>query len=333
MTNRDRFLAALNGKPQERMPVIEWATWWDQTVKHWESEGLPPQLGQDGLFRFWGLDSMLQHWIKPTGPGCPKPAGFGQGIISSAEDYEAIRQYLYQDVSIERLRDWMMRVKARHDSGASVVWLTYDGFFWLPRSLFGIEQHFYAFYDEPELMHRINRDHAEFCLRATEAACDVFAPDFMTIAEDMSYNHGPMLSRSLFDEFIAPYYKMIVPALQKRGVHVLIDTDGNVEQMIPWLRECGIEGVLPLERQAGVDVERIRRMYPDWIMIGGYDKTVMHLGEEAMRREFERLLPTMRSGRYIASVDHQTPPDVSMENYRIYMRLLMEYAEKAAAPA
>ncbi|MFQ7725915.1 MAG: hypothetical protein ACLRI7_05780 [Ruthenibacterium lactatiformans] len=27
-------------------------------------------------------------------------------------------------------------------------------------------------------------------------------PDFMTIAEDMSYNHGPMLSKALFDEFL-----------------------------------------------------------------------------------------------------------------------------------
>ena len=48
------------------------------------------------------------------------------------------------------------------------------------------------------------------------------------------------------------------------------------------------------------------------------------------RREFERLLPTMRTGRYIASVDHQTPPDVSMENYRVYRALLEEYAVRAA---
>ena len=64
-------------------------------------------------------------------------------------------------------------------------------------------------------------------------------------------------------------------------------------------------------------------------MIGGYDKTIMHLGEEAMRREFERILPAMKSGRYIPSVDHQTPPDVSVEQYRIYGGLLEEYARKA----
>lgn len=91
---------------------------------------------------------------------------------------------------------------------------------------------------------------------------------------------------------------------------------------------AGIEGVLPLERQAGVDVNRIRRNDPDWIMIGGYDKTIMHLGEEAMRREFDRLLPAMQSGRYIPSVDHQTPPDVSLSQYRTYVSLLREYAAR-----
>ncbi len=124
-----------------------------------------------------------------------------------------------------------------------------------------------------------------------------------------------------------PYYREVIPLLKEHGVKVLIDTDGNVEPLIPWFQEAGIEGVLPLERQAGVDVNRIRRQYPEWIMIGGYDKTIMHLGEEAMRQEFERLLPAIRSERYVPSVDHQTPPDVSMEQYRVYVKLLKEYAK------
>lgn len=137
-------------------------------------------------------------------------------------------------------------------------------------------------------------------------------PQFMTIAEDMSYNLGPMCSKEQYEEFILPYYKELVPLIKAHGTKVLIDTDGNVEPLIPWFLEGGIEGILPLERMAGVDVNRIRAQYPELIMIGGYDKTIMHLGEEAMRAEFERILPAIRSGGYIPSVDHQTPPDVSM---------------------
>ena len=57
----------------------------------------------------------------------------------------------------------------------------------------------------------------------------------------------------------------------------------------------------------------------------GFDKTIMHKGEAALRAEFERLLPAIRSGGYIPAVDHQTPPDVSLENYHTYMRLFQEY--------
>ena len=44
-----------------------------------------------------------------------------------------------------------------------------------------------------------------------------------------------------------------------------------------------------------------------------------------MRAEFERLAPLMRTGGFIPSVDHQTPPGVSLDQYRAYLLLLEEY--------
>jgi uroporphyrinogen-III decarboxylase len=157
----------------------------------------------------------------------------------------------------------------------------------------------------------------------------VFRPDFMTFAEDMSYNHGPMISLAQFEEFMAPYYRRVVPWLRERGIVVMVDSDGDVEPLIPWWQSAGIQGCLPLERMAGVDVNRVRTNHPDWVMIGGFDKTVMHLGEAAIRAEFERLMPAIRSSRFIPSVDHQPPPGVSLDDYRLYLRLLTEYAQSA----
>ncbi|MFH1267913.1 MAG: glycosyl hydrolase, partial [Planctomycetota bacterium] len=51
-----------------------------------------------------------------------------------------------------------------------------------------------------------------------------------------------------------------------------------------------------------------------------------------IRAEFERLVPLMRSGGFIPSVDHQTPPGVSLDQYRLYLRLLAEYVEMAGSP-
>jgi hypothetical protein len=69
----------------------------------------------------------------------------------------------------------------------------------------------------------------------------------------------------------------------------------------------------------------MREQFPNFALIGHYNKMVMPEGEEAMRQEFERLVPLMRTGGFIPSVDHQTPPGVSLDQYRIYRQLLDEY--------
>jgi len=220
-------------------------------------------------------------------------------------------------------------VRPAHERGDTAVWFYLEGFFWYPRTLFGIENHLMAFYDQPELMHEMNRDLTSFNTKLVEAIFKVLKPEFIVFAEDMSYNHGPMLSKEMFDEFMAPYYRQIIPVIKAKGVKVFIDTDGFMEPMIPWFKSVGVEGTAPLERQAGVDVNRIRAEHPDFLLMGAFDKMVMPKGEQAMRGEFERILPVMRSGGYIPSVDHQTPPGVSLENYRIYLSLLNEYSRKA----
>jgi uroporphyrinogen-III decarboxylase len=151
----------------------------------------------------------------------------------------------------------------------------------------------------------------------------------MTFAEDLSYNNGPMLSEEHFDEFLLPYYQQVVPRLKENGVRVIVDSDGEVSQAAPWFERAGIEGILPLERQAGVDLGKLRAANPRQIYIGGFDKMIMNHGEAALRAEFERLLPVARAGGVVISVDHQTPPCVSLEDYRLFMRLFKEYAEKA----
>ena len=329
MTHVERFRAVMDFALPDRLPMVEWAPYWDLTVDRWHGEGLPETLTDpDEIAAHFGLDCWRQCWIHTAGPDTPIPARHGAGIIANAADYEQIKPSLYPQPAFdqERLKQWA----AWHDDGALLLWLTLDGYFWGPRSLLGIERHLYAFYDQPELIHQINQDLSEYQLRSLDQLCEIIVPEFMTFAEDMSYNHGPMLSRAVFDEFLAPYYGKLIPALKERNILPLIDSDGDVMPLIPWLKDVGFEGILPLERMAGVDIAELRRHHPKWRMIGAFDKTVMKQGPDAMRQEFERLLPVMKQGGYIPGVDHQTPPDVSLENYRAYLDLLCEYCTKAA---
>ena len=328
MNHVERFRNVMSFKSADRLPVIEWAVWWDKTIEKWHKEGLPSELKEAAEIRaHLGLDCYNQLWISSFADSCPSPSGHGSGLIKSIDDYRSLKKHLYPDLSFDKevLEAW----GAKQARGEMVIWFTLEGFFWHPRSLFGIEQHIYSFYDKSELMHQINSDLLDYHLKVVDQICEVCGPDFMTIAEDMSYNNGPMISKKCFDEFLSPYYLKLTKILKDRDILVLVDSDGNVTEMIPWLEEVGVEGMLPFERMSGCDVSKIRENHPKFRMIGGYDKTVMHLGPDAMRQEFEKLLPTMRKGGFIPSVDHQTPPDVSLENYYFYVSLLHKYASIA----
>ena len=124
---------------------------------------------------------------------------------------------------------------------------------------------------------------------------------------------------------MTPYYQRLMERVKEMKAVTIMDTDGDCTKLVPWIESLGVEGVLPLERQAKVDGNKLRAAYPRLRMVGHYNKLVMHLGEAAMRAEFERLRPLMRGGGFIPSVDHQTPPAVSIEDYRLFLRLLEEY--------
>ena len=334
MNHVERFKAAMNFQPVDRLCALEWAPWWDKTIDRWHGEGLPAELTDAGDIRdYFGLDCHRQLVIHPFAPDIPdRSRPRYQGWVDDTDGYLQLKHFLYPRPAphdSEELDQWAQM----HDRGEMILWATFYGYFWHPRELLGVERHLYAFYDQPELIHMINNDLAEFNLRALDELCSIVKPDFMSFAEDMSYNHGPMLSKSVFDEFLAPYYRRTIQAFRDRGILVMVDSDGDVTSMLGWIEEVGVEGILPLERMAGVDVAVIRARHPRLRMLGAFDKTVMKHGPDAMRQEFERLLPTLQKGGFICSVDHQTPPDVSLDRYREYLVLLQEYVAKAGRPS
>ena len=329
MNTRERFHALMDFKPVDRLPMIEWAIWWDKTVQRWVNEGLTCSTDRYDLYTHFGLDMYRQQWISPVQHGAPQPAHHGAGICTDEASYDALKPFIFQrGANLHFDRETWARWTREQERGDCVNWITFDGFFWLPRKLLGIERHLYAFYDQPDLMHRMNDELAAWMLDTLDTICAIGTPDFMTFGEDMSYNHGPMLSRELFDEFLAPYYRRVIPEFKRRGIRVIIDSDGDITKAAPWFEDVGIEGILPLERQAGVDLLALRKKHPTMRFIGHYDKMVMPHGEVAMRAEFERLLPLMKQGGFIPSVDHQTHPGTSLENYNTFLRLFREYAEK-----
>jgi hypothetical protein len=326
MNHVERFRAVMDFKPVDRLPRWEWAMWWDKTIERWHREGLPTDLDFSNVFgisQYFGLDPYMQFWFSTTEATIEAAQHHTEGTVATIDDYLRIKPTLYPDHStaIASMRPWA----DRQLRGEVVVWATLEGFFWFPRTLMDIDKLSYAYYDQPELVHMINADLLEFNLSLVRQIAKACVPTFMTFAEDVSYNHGPMISKALFDEFMAPYYAKLMETANDLNIITIVDTDGDVTEMVPWLASVGINGVLPLERQAGVDGNKLRERFPNLRMVGHFNKLVMTQGESSIRDEFERLLPLMKSGGFIPSVDHQTHPSVSLKQYKCYLRLLEEY--------
>lgn len=324
MNHVERFRAVMNRQPIDRLPRWEWAMWWDKTLTRWYGEGLPTKLTDVfEIHQYFGLDPYKQFWFSTNESTIEAVQHHIDGGVSDMDDYKRFLPHLFPDHSaaIEAMTPWAKR----QSDGNAVVWITLEGFFWFPRTLMGFVKLMYAFIEDPELIHTMNRNLLEFNLGLLDQIEKACVPTFITIAEDMSFNNGPMIGEGHFNEFLVPYYKPLLARVKEMNALTIVDTDGDVTLMVPWLEGVGVEGVLPLERQAGVDGMKLREQFPNFALVGHYDKMVMPQGEEAMRQEFERLVPLMKTGGFIPSVDHQTPPGVSLDQYRIYLRLLEEY--------
>ncbi len=121
MNTRQRFQAIMNFQPFDRLPVIEWAGWWDQTLARWRGEGLPPELtDRYAICGHFGLDTLRQMRFRGLGPCCPPPASHGAGIVADAPAYEAVRPHLFPPVPAGDAAQWSAWA-AMLDQGATAA--------------------------------------------------------------------------------------------------------------------------------------------------------------------------------------------------------------------
>ncbi len=203
------------------------------------------------------------------------------------------------------------------------------------RSLMGPEDLCYLFYDEPELIHDCMQTWLELADSVTAQIQLSVSYDEVFLAEDICYNHGPLISPDMMREFLFPYYQQLIHNIRgrqldkNRRLNIQVDTDGFCWPVIDMYREAiGMNCMSPFEAAAGSDIVASAEKWPDLLLSGGIDKRVLAAGKEDIDRHLDRILPVMRRrGGYIPTCDHGVPEEVSFENYMHYRRRMLEYAD------
>jgi uroporphyrinogen decarboxylase len=156
--------------------------------------------------------------------------------------------------------------------------------------------------------------------------------DQIFFAEDICYNHGPLISPDMMKEFLLPYYQQLIANVKGRQIdggrhlYVQVDTDGDAVPTIDIYHESiGLDVMSPFEVAAGCDVVEVGRHYPWLVICGGIDKRILASGRDAIDRELERVFPVMRErGGYIPTCDHGVPEEVPYEDYLYYRARAVE---------
>jgi uroporphyrinogen decarboxylase len=207
-----------------------------------------------------------------------------------------------------------------------VTTISFAGPFWQLREWCGFEPLCILFATEPEFIREMIGFWTDFVCAVLERTLEDGCIDRIFINEDMAYKAHPMISPEMTREFIAPSYRRWVELARAMDVPVVeLDSDGNVDLLVPLWIECGIDACSPIEVAAGCDINAYREAYGNKMAyVGGVDKRAMAKGGKFIERELERIAPVVRSGGFVPSCDHGIPSDVSWPDFLKYVSGLAE---------
>jgi len=343
-------------------PIVwEFIGYWDSTIARWKKEGL--EIGSDtkqntaaalGLdpfpeyapynegylppFEEKTIEETAEHIIRIDKDGIlieELKSGYGLSMphfikfpVETREDFrrEVVKRF---DLNVPGRYDpnWDNLVN-NLNSSENVVGIGCRGYFGYGRLFMGLEKLCTLFYDDPAFVEEIFEFITENTLQLIKRALKDLRIDYATFWEDMAYKNASLLSPTHFKKFILPHYKRITDVLHTHEIDLIgVDSDGNVDELIPLWLDAGVNLIYPMECAAGMHVVKLRKKYGDELrMIGGISKAALASGRAAIDAELEEKIPFfVNNGGYIPSVDHAVPHDVSLDNYQYYLEQVRSY--------
>jgi len=359
MTDKQRFLACMDYQPVDHTPFWDWGAW-PESIERWLKEGYQPNFNDPARLADERL--FFGEWFFPNPP-------FARTVVSEDEthvtyiNHEGIlmkerkdqpmssmpqflkfpvetradfrkfwRERMNADLAQRIGPGWQaqLRLWSADERPFGIISDRWGGFFGPLRNLVGVEKLCMLFYDDPAFVEEMMEANADFIIAMMGQILDATSLDAFIFWEDMGYKAGPLISPAHARKFMLPRYRRVVDFLRSRGVkYIGLDSDGQVDLLIPVWLDAGLNCLYPFEVQAGMDVLAVRRKYGKELRIwGGVDKRALALGPDAIDAELARVHPMMLEGGYIPHTDHSIPPDVPFQNYVYYMKKLSEVSRQ-----
>ena len=357
MNNRERFKNVMPYQPTDRTPMML-APIWPDTMARWLQEGYPDGVDPAEYFEvspmqiaYAGPNPNLQpippeRIIEETETEIIKTDKLGR-TVRDFKDHTSMPEWIDWPVKspadLERIindhfdmshmddrwpDDWDKNVKlwSSDARGDTIVLVNGGSYYGTLRQLAGVEYASILFYDAPDLVDELIERVNLICLAGLERAMPVVDIDYVGFAEDIAFKTSTLISPEMFRQFLLPRYEKVMALVGRYGEFpIWLDTDGNFDKLIEMYLEVGVTGFGPMEVAAGMDPVEMRAKYGKKLrMLGGIDKREIARGPAAIDAQLEHIAPVVAEGGYIPDIDHSVSSDISLDNYKYFMKALKQ---------
>lgn len=245
--------------------------------------------------------------------------------VENRADFESMKSRYAVDAPGRFPEDFKARC-ARLRERDYLCGVSFSGPFWQLREWCGFEPLCMLLLDDPDFAREMIEFWTEFVSRTLRPILDAGVLDAIHMSEDMAYKAHPMISPGMARAFLKPAYDRWIAEARAAGVPLIdMDSDGNIETLIPVWIDAGINVCDPIEVAAGNDLNVFRRAFGKKMAYrGGVDKRCIAAGGASIENELARLAPVVKDGGYIPGCDHGVPPDIAWPDFLRYGRMLAE---------
>ena len=118
--------------------------------------------------------------------------------------------------------------------------------FEIVRALIGTHRLCVEFIRDPGFLSYMFNALAGFLAECGKSLIDA-GVDGLRAAGDLGYRNGPFFSPAHYSKLLAPAHRKMFHPFRRRGLPVILHTDGDIRLLIPGLMESGVTALHPLE--------------------------------------------------------------------------------------
>ncbi len=334
MTGKERILRALNKQVADAVPTFEWFI--DVSVSRALTGSDDPitvveRLDLDGInvradyhHQFLDDKTLVDEWgIKRQLTGDCLPALIGSPIadISRHMDYE------FPDPNAPHRLATLERTLDRLNDKKAVVFNLRDGFSDM-RDLLGYEQALMALLLEPQRFSELLERSVQYNLSLAAIAKQRFGIEIVATTDDVANASGLLMRPETYFELISPKFRQVIQGYKQLGLLCIKHCDGNIDAVVDFWIECGIDCLDPIDPVAGYTLGGMKAKYGKDVCLKGNVDCTGALCDGPPQQVEQEVRQCLReggpNGGFILSSSNTIHRGVKPGNYRAMLETLRQ---------